>query len=460
MANVLLVDDEQNILLTYKAIFERGGHRVSTASTAEDGLRLFDTEGSDVIVTDMMLPGMSGIDLVKSIKKKSPDTEIIVMTGAGSERTGIEAMRAGAYDYIKKADVQPDELALLVEKAAEKSSLQSAIGLRARIAGLREGFENIIGENPNLMEVLSVVKKVAPTDSSVLILGESGTGKELIAEAIHLNSHRKTKPFVPINCGALPKDLQESELFGYVKGAFTGANTNKKGLFEEANGGTIFLDELGEMELPMQVKLLRFLQDHKIFRIGDSKPILADVRVICATNKDLKKHIAEKKFREDLYYRVNVISLMLPPLRDRKSDIPILANYFVQKYCERFGKPTRGLSQEALDEMLSYDWPGNIRELQNVIERSVILSEGPEIGSDHFPKDLTEPRVNVQNILQEQPTLDELEKRYILETLRACNNNKVLTCERLGISTTTLWRKLKQYGVDQEAGIETEEAMV
>ncbi len=459
MANVLLVDDEQNILLTYKAIFERGGHRVSTASTAEDGLRLFDTEGSDVIVTDMMLPGMSGIDLVKSIKKKSPDTEIIVMTGAGSERTGIEAMRAGAYDYIKKADVQPDELALLVEKAAEKSSLQSAIGLRARIAGLREGFENIIGENQNLMEVLSVVKKVAPTDSSVLILGESGTGKELIAEAIHLNSHRKTKPFVPINCGALPKDLQESELFGYVKGAFTGANTNKKGLFEEANGGTIFLDELGEMELPMQVKLLRFLQDHKIFRIGDSKPILADVRVICATNKDLKKQIAEKKFREDLYYRVNVISLMLPPLRDRKSDIPVLANYFVQKYCERFGKPHRALSQEAMEEMISYDWPGNIRELQNVIERSVILSEGAEIGSDHFPKDLTEPRVNVQNILQEQPTLDELEKRYILETLRACNNNKVLTCERLGISTTTLWRKLKQYGVDQEAGIETEEAM-
>lgn len=459
MANVLLVDDEQNILLTYKAILERGGHRVSTATTAEEGIKLFDTEGSDVIVTDMMLPGMSGVDLVKSMKKKSPDTEIIVMTGAGSERTGIEAMRAGAYDYIRKSDVQPDELSLLVEKAAEKSSLQSAIALRSRIAGLREGFENIIGEDANLMEVLSVVKKVAPTDSSVLILGDSGTGKELIAEALHLNSHRKTKPFVPINCGALPKDLQESELFGYVKGAFTGAQTNKKGLFEEANGGTIFLDELGEMELAMQVKLLRFLQDHKIFRIGDSKPILADVRVICATNKDLKKLIVEKRFREDLYYRVNVISLSLPALRERKGDIPVLANYFVQKYCERFGKPQRAISQEAMQELINYDWPGNIRELQNVIERSVILSEGVEIGSDHFPKDLMEPRVNVHSILQEQPTLDELEKRYILETLKACNGNKVLTCERLGISTTTLWRKLKQYGVDQEAGIETEEAM-
>lgn len=460
MANVLLVDDEPNILLTYKAILERGNHRVSTASTAEEGIKLFENEGSDVIVTDMNLPGMSGIDLVRSIRKQSPHTEIIVMTGAGSERTGIEAMRAGAYDYLKKSDIQPDELAILVEKAVEKSSLQAAIALRSRIAGLREGFENIIGENQSLLEVLSVVKKVAPTDSTVLILGESGTGKELIAEAIHLNSNRKNKPFVPINCGALPKDLQESELFGYVKGAFTGANTNKKGLFEEANGGTIFLDELGEMELPMQVKLLRFLQDHKIMRIGDSKPIMADVRVICATNKDLKKLIAEKKFREDLYYRVNVISLQLPALRERKSDVELLANFFVQKYCERFGKGPMYFSKKALEEISSYEWPGNIRELQNVVERAVILSDGPEIGTEHFPKDLVEPRVNIHGLLEEQPTLDELEKRYILETLKACHGNKVVTCERLGISTTTLWRKLKQYGVDQEAGVEAEETVI
>ncbi|MFI5202045.1 MAG: sigma-54-dependent transcriptional regulator, partial [Candidatus Kapaibacterium sp.] len=261
MANVLLVDDEQNVLLTYRAVLERGGHRVETASTAEDALRLFENEGADVIVTDMNMPGISGIELVKKIRQRSPGTEIIVMTGAGSERTGIQAMQAGAYDYLRKADIVPDELVLLVEKAAEKSSLQTAIDLRTRIAGLREGFENIIGEDPTLLEVLRVVKKVAATDSTVLINGESGTGKELIAEALHINSPRKSKPFVPINCGALPKDLQESELFGYVKGAFTGAQTNKKGLFEEANGGTIFLDELGEMELPLQVKLLRFLQD-------------------------------------------------------------------------------------------------------------------------------------------------------------------------------------------------------
>jgi DNA-binding NtrC family response regulator len=446
MANVLLVDDEQNILLTYKVILERGGHRVSTASTAEEALKTFESEGADVIVTDMNMPGISGIELVKLVRQRSPGTEIIVMTGAGSERTGIQAMQAGAYDYLRKSDIHPEELVLLVEKSAEKSSLQSAIELRTRIAGLREGFENIIGENQNLLDVLSVVKKVAPTDSSVLILGESGTGKELIAEAIHVNSGRKNKPFVPINCGALPKDLQESELFGYVKGAFTGAATNKKGLFEEANGGTIFLDELGEMELPMQVKLLRFLQDHKIYRIGDSKPISVDVRVICATNKDLKKLIGEKKFREDLYYRVNVISLNLPPLRDRKSDIPILADYFVAKYAERFGKGECTLAPEANEEFLKYEWPGNIRELQNVIERSVILADGPEIGTEHFPKDLTEAKVNITNILQDQPTLDELEKRYIIETLKACNGNKVLTCERLGISTTTLWRKLKEYG--------------
>ena len=456
MANVLLVDDEQNVLLTYRTILERGGHRVSTATTAEDAMRTFDEEGADVIVTDMNMPGISGIELVKRIRQKSPGTEIIVMTGAGSERTGIQAMQAGAYDYLKKADIVPDELVLLVEKAAEKSSLQTAIELRTRIAGVREGFENIIGEDAELLSVLSVVKKVAPTDSSVLIFGESGTGKELIAEALHVNSPRKTKPFVPINCGALPKDLQESELFGYVKGAFTGAQTNKKGLFEEANGGTIFLDELGEMELPLQVKLLRFLQDHKVFRIGDAKPITVDVRVICATNKDLKKLIAEKRFREDLYYRVNVISLTLPPLRERKGDIPRLAQFFCDIYSERFGRGECRLSEEALKELTRYDWPGNIRELQNVLERSVILADSPIIGSEHFPKDFNEPRVNYREILEEQPTLDELEKRYILETLRATRNNKVLTCERLGISNTTLWRKLKEYGMAQEAGLKEE----
>jgi DNA-binding NtrC family response regulator len=456
MASVLLVDDEQNILLTYRTVLERGGHRVATASTAEDALRLFDTEGADVIVTDMNMPGISGIELVKQVRQRSPGTEVIVMTGAGSERTGIQAMQAGAYDYLRKSDIVPEELVLLVEKAAEKSSLQTAIALRTRIAGLREGFENIIGEDPTLLEVLKIVKKVAPTDSTVLINGESGTGKELIAEALHLNSDRKSKPFVPINCGALPKDLQESELFGYVKGAFTGAQTNKKGLFEEANGGTIFLDELGEMELPLQVKLLRFLQDHKIYRIGDSKPIVADVRVICATNKDLKRLIEEKKFREDLYYRVNVIRLELPPLRDRKIDIPTLAQYFVDKYCERFARGNSRLTPEAVAELQSYDWPGNIRELQNVIERSVILAEGPEIGSEHFPKDLIEPRVSVSSILEDNPTLDELEKRYILETLRVTGNNKVLTCERLGISTTTLWRKLKEYGVTEKSMAEEE----
>jgi two-component system response regulator AtoC len=457
MANVLLVDDEQNILLTYKAILERGHHRVSTASSAEEAMTLFEQEGPDVIVTDIQLPGMTGIELVKSLRQKAANTEIIVMTGTGNERTGIEAMRAGAYDYIRKADIQPEELLLLVDKAAEKGSLQTAIALHSKIAGLREGFESIIGNDPKLMEVLSVVKKVADTDSSVLILGESGTGKELIAEALHTNSSRRTKPFVPINCGALPKDLQESELFGYVKGAFTGAQVNKKGLFEEANGGTIFLDELGEMELSMQVKLLRFLQDHKIYRIGDSKPILADVRVICATNKDLRKLIAEKKFREDLYYRVNVISLPLPSLRERKSDIPQLAEYFVEKFSKRFGRPQKRILPETMEELQSYEWPGNIRELQNVLERSVILSDGPEIGSDHFPKDLMEPRVNVFGLLQEQPTLEELERRYIFETLKTCRGNKVLTCERLGISTTTLWRKLKQYGVEQEGALETEE---
>jgi two-component system response regulator HydG len=365
-------------------------------------------------------------------------------------------MQAGAYDYLRKSDIQPDELVLLVEKAGEKNSLQTAIALRTRIAGLREGFENIIGEDPHLLEVLRVVKRVAPTDSTVLVNGESGTGKELIAEALHVNSPRKNKPFVPINCGALPKDLQESELFGYVKGAFTGAAANKKGLFEEANGGTVFLDELGEMELPLQVKLLRFLQDHKIFRIGDSKPILVDIRIVCATNKDLKKLIAEKKFREDLYYRVNVIALTLPPLRERKGDIAVLAQYFVELYCERFGRPESRLSKEALAELMAYDWPGNIRELQNVMERSVILADGSEIGSEHFPKDLTDPHVDVAELLRDQPTLDELEKRYIVETLRASRGNKVVTCEKLGMSSTTLWRKLKQYGLAQESDVEEE----
>ncbi len=456
MASVILVDDEQSVLVGYKAILERGGHRVSTAGTAEDAILLFESEGADVVVTDVNMPGMSGIELLGIILKRSPCTEVIVMTGAGSERTGIQAMQAGAYDYLRKVDIHPEELVLLVDKAAEKSSLQMAIALSTRIAGLREGFENIIGEDPALMEVLRIVKKVAPTDSTVLINGDSGTGKELIAEALHLNSSRKNKPFVPINCGALPKDLQESELFGYVKGAFTGAQANKKGLFEEANGGTVFLDELGEMEPPLQVKLLRFLQDHKVYRIGDSKPIPVDIRIICATNKDLKKLIAEKKFREDLYYRVNVISLTLPPLRDRKSDIPVLAQYFVDLYCVRFGRPESRLSPEAMKELVAYDWPGNIRELQNVMERSVILAESEVIGSEHFPKDLLEGHVNVEKMFDGQPSLEELEKRYILAILKACRGNKLVTSERLGISTTTLWRKLKQWGLTHEANSEEE----
>jgi transcriptional regulator with PAS, ATPase and Fis domain len=313
---------------------------------------------------------------------------------------------------------------------------------------IAEGFVNIIGEDSQFLEVLSVVRKIAPTDSTVIIYGESGTGKELIAETIHDNSLRRSLPFIRVNCGTISNDLQESKLFEYIKGALSGADKNSGGVFEQARGGTVFLDEIGKMELSVQATLLRFLDDRKIFHNGEQKPV--DVRVICATSRDLKKLIAEKKFREDLYYRLTVISLNLPALRERKADIPALARFFCGKFAEKFGREEYSISSEALQALMDYHWPGNIRELRNVLERSAILAYGPAIGIDHFPKALNEPNGSLYDLIRDQPVLAELEKRYILHTLHGMRGNKAKACESLGISTTTLWRKLKEYGIANE----------
>lgn len=450
MASVLLVDGDQNTVLTYRTVLERGGHRVSVASTFEDAIRLFDTEGADAIVANMDTPGKSSMEFVKLIRQQSPATGIIVMTGVGNERNGIQAMKSGADVFVRKSDIQSEELILLVEKAIEKSKLQTEITLRTRLASMPDGFNDIIGEDSHLLEVLKVARKVAPTDLTILITGESGTGKKLLAQVLHASSSRRSGPFVPIHCAALPKASLESELFGHLKGAFAGAETHKKGFFEEASGGTIFLDEIAELESTVQFKLLRFLQEHTIVRIGDSNPIPLDIRVICASSKDLKMLIGEKKFREDLYYCINAITLALPPLRDRRGDIPALSQNFVERYGGQFGRFTLRFSREAIERLTTYDWPGNIRELQNVIERSVLRSDSDEVGTSHLPKEVMESGSTVAELSGDSPTLQELERRYILGTLRDCRGNKGLICERLGISTTTLWRKLKVYGESEK----------
>jgi DNA-binding NtrC family response regulator len=360
-------------------------------------------------------------------------------------------MKLGAYDYIQKP-FDKDEFLMLVNKALERKNLINEVEQLQNELREKYRFENIIGNSNPMMKVLSMVSKVAKTDSTVLISGESGTGKELVAKATHLNSRRKNRSFITINCGALPENLQESELFGHVRGAFTGAIKDKRGLFQEANGGTLFLDEVGETALSTQVKILRFLQDGEIRRVGENEPLNVDVRLIAATNKDLKREIEEGTFREDLYYRLNVIPIHLPALRERRDDIPLLVNHFLKIYAERTKKNNPTVSPEAMNILMQYNWPGNVRELENVIERGLILAAKNAIQPEDLPATLIESE-QVQNtdlevIVGGEQTLEELEKKHILSTLERVAWNQKKASDILGISTTTLWRKLKSYGIE------------
>jgi len=449
MTDILLVDDEKSIRTTLSLFLERQGFKVEPISDGKSAVEKLKTNFYDLVITDLKMKDVDGLQVLREAKAINPLTEVIVLTGFGTVESGVEAIKLGAYDYIQKP-VDMDEFVLLIEKALERKDLKLKVEQLQTELKDKYRFENIVGKSKEMMDVFSLVFKVAPTDSTVLITGESGTGKELIARAMHENSRRKNRTFVTINCGALPENIQESELFGHVRGSFTGAIKDKRGLFQEANGGTLFLDEVGEMSLATQVKVLRFLQNGEIRRVGDNEPIFVDVRLIAATNQDLENGIKEGTFREDLFYRLNVIPIKMPPLRRRRDDIPLLISYFIDKYSEKSGKKVHSISPEAEKILTGYRWPGNVRELENVIERAVILTNKNTILPEDLPSSIRtsmEIETGSDDGFDEIP-LEELEKKQILKILNKYSWNQKKASEILGISTTTLWRKLKAYGIE------------
>ena len=373
---ILVADDEQSMREFLDIMLKKEGYKVSLASNGEEVIKLIEKDIFDLVLMDIRMPRLDGISTLKKIKAISPETIVIMITAYASADTAIKAMKEGAYDYITKP-FKVEEIKLIIKNALEKKNLQKENILLKQVVRDRYHFENIIGQSSKMLDLYKLLEKVAPTKTNILITGESGTGKELVAKAIHYNSPRKEKPFVTLNCGAIPESLIESELFGHMKGAFTDAIATKKGLFEVADEGTIFLDEISELPLLMQVKLLRVLQDREFKRVGGTEDIRVDVRIISATNKDLEEAVREKRFREDLFYRLNVIQIKLPPLRERREDIPLLAMHFLKKYSEELNKNILTISPEALRILLNYDYPGNVRELQNIIERAVAL-ESPK----------------------------------------------------------------------------------
>ncbi len=461
MTTVLIADDEANLRKVLCALLERDGHSALAVESGEAALDRIEQGGIDILITDLRMPGMDGLELLRRVKPTDPGLPVIVITAHGSVDTAVCAMKDGAFDYITKP-FDRDELKLAVRKAA---SVRLHNQSRLQDSGDVQGRYQIIGQSPRMQELYAVIEKVAATPSTVLITGESGTGKELVASALHENSSRKDKPFIKVNCAAIPKDLMESEFFGYERGAFTGAVGSKPGRFELADGGTLFLDEIGEIPTAMQVKLLRALQESEFERVGGVRSIQVDVRVIAATNRDLQKEIETGTFREDLFYRLNVVPISLPPLRDRKEDIPLLAAAFVEKYNKRLVKNVKGLSDEALACLSGYSWPGNIRELENVIERTVLFAEDETIPVKDLPEDLrgeARPAPLAVRRPEQLPAVDtgtttmkdivrqateEIERDLIQKALDETSGNITRAAALLGISRKGLQNKMKEFGL-------------
>jgi two-component system response regulator HydG len=449
MPKILVVDDQRNMRTTLAMMLRGEGYEVEEA---EDGDRAIDKvtgDAYDLVLTDLKMGGRDGMDVLRHSRENAPLSEVMVMTAYGTIESAVEAMRMGAYDYIQKPFTE-EELLVKVHKALEHR--QMAGELSALTAEFRERyrFENIIGRSAAINDVLNRIRRIAPTDATVLITGESGTGKELVAKAIHANSRRSDRPFVSVNCAAISETLLESELFGHVRGAFTGAVSSRKGLFEEANGGTFFFDEIAETPPSFQAKLLRAIQEGEIRRLGDNKPVTVEVRMIAATNQDLKQAIAEKRFREDLFYRLNVARFVLPPLRERREDIGVLVDFFLEKYGRKMRRRAK-LGEGVLDFLRNYDYPGNVRELENLIEQGVALAEDGIIRRDDIitPEmdDGSPPRSSDGGQRQLQDVVDEAERAHIEATLREVDGNKERAAEVLGLSSTTLWRKMKRLNV-------------
>jgi DNA-binding NtrC family response regulator len=438
-AKILVVDDELIVRESLGGWLERDGHTVDKAASGEESLEKFEKTRYDIILLDIKMEGMSGLEVLKRVKEIDPDVSVVMITAYGSIPSAIEAMKSGAYEYLLKP-FDPDELMVLIEKIRKHQAERRETQFLREQYKERTRFENMIGQSIALQGVFDLIESVAPTDSTVLIKGETGTGKGLAARAIHTKSRRGQGPFVVVNCGAFPEHLLESELFGYQKGAFTDAKITKKGRLELAHGGTLFLDEVGEISTRMQIDLLRVLEDHIFYRVGGTQPIEADFRVIAATNKDLERAIKEGTFREDLYYRLNVISFTMPPLREHKEDIPLLAEYFLHRFAQETNKPVNQIGREALDEMMLYDWPGNVRELGNAVERAVVVGKGPRI----LPQDLPIFRPEYVSSAPRR-TLREVEIGHLESVLKETRWSVSKSAEILGIDRSTLYDKIKRY---------------
>jgi two-component system response regulator HydG len=439
---LLVVDDDRANVESIVRIFERERIDVSTAKDGREALDLMRQKRIGVVLTDLMMPGMTGLELLRAVRTVSPETEVILMTAFGTVETAVEAMKEGAWDFVTKP-FKRIQVVKAVRRAFDKQSLvMENLALRAELQDSRRD-RSIVGNAVSMRALLDMVRQVAPSHATVLLQGESGTGKELVARAIHNWSARASKPFIALNCAALPESLLEAELFGHEKGSFTGATARRQGRFELADGGTLFLDELGEMSPQVQVKLLRVLQEGEFERVGGTQTLKVDTRIVAATNKDLEAEVAAGRFREDLFYRLNVISLRLPPLRERREDIPLLAQHFLSRYADKNGKRISGLSKEAVAALSAWRWPGNVRELENAMERAVVLCRGDTVGVDELPPNMREGEPETRQIVVPIGTpLEEVERLLIAETLQAVKGDKRLAAQLLGIATRTIYRKL------------------
>ncbi len=453
MNQILIVDNEKSMRDFLSIVLKKEGYRCKTAEDGEQALKMVENEGADLVITDIKMPKMDGLSLLKALKASSPETATVMMTAFASTETAIEAMKEGAYDYLTKP-FQIDEVKLIIKNVLERKTLRQENNQLRRELKSHADFTQIIGKSHKMRQVLALVEKVADNKSNVLITGESGTGKEMIARAIHYNSSRKDHPFVTVNCSALPENLLESELFGHMKGSFTGAISNKPGLFETADNGSILLDEIGETSLAIQVKLLRVLQERELRRVGGTKDIKVDIRIIAATNKNLEDLIAEGKFREDLYYRLDVIPIHLPPLRDRPEDVPLLAHFFLQKYNENLAKSIEGIAPEVLHLLMQHEWRGNVRELENVLERAVALTTNKTLSLEDFsgnlmkaPQSIPLPSDIPEEGLDLEALISKIEKELLIKALHETHWVKKEAAKRLHLNFRSFRYRLAKYDI-------------
>jgi DNA-binding NtrC family response regulator len=453
---VLVVDDDRSSVENLGAALTESGHRVVTALDGAEAIRKLESERVDVVVTDVRMGGTSGLDVLEHVRLKFPETAVILVTGYATIESAVEAVRKGAFDYLSKP-IDMDRLEFLIEKAARTQKLVSENVRLRRELSEKYSLTNMVGSSPQMQEIGQRIEQIATTDATVMVLGESGTGKEMIASAIHYRSHRSEGPFVKVSCVALADGLIESELFGHERGAFTGAYRGRKGRIELADGGTLFLDEIGDLSLPTQLKLLRVLQEREIERVGSASTIPVDIRLVVATNKNLEEEVKSGRFREELYYRIRVVTIQVPPVRERQDDVQALLNHFLAHFNAAHGKVVTGFSAAALRRLVAYRWPGNVRELRNAVESLVVLARTPEIGVDDLPAAIRESPDEPKLVMQIGTPLNEVERQAILATLRFAGDNKARAARVLGISKKTLYRKLYEYGVLQQAPDEAAE---